>query len=106
MADPQPADDLSTVLAPYLPLLGALRRRTPVDADRTSLVEADGPELAVGHRPSVLAGAIHRMTAYRAGEAGSTHDAIAGLYGVTPSETRAITPLLQARLQLTTTQPW
>jgi SNF2 family DNA or RNA helicase len=40
MADPQPADDLSTVLAPYLPLLGALRRGTPVDADRISLVEA------------------------------------------------------------------
>ena len=39
-ADPQPADDLSTVLTPYLPLLGALRRGTPVDADRTSLVEA------------------------------------------------------------------
>ena len=66
----------------------------------------DGPELAAGHRPSVLAAAIHRMTAYRAAEAGSTHDAIAGLYGVTPSDTRAITPLLQARLQLTTTQPW
>ncbi len=40
MADPQPADDLSTVMAPYLLLLGALRRGTPVDADRTSLVEA------------------------------------------------------------------
>src|SRR5487761_1751362 len=66
----------------------------------------DGPELAAGHRPSVLAAAIHRMTASRAAEAGSTHDAIAGLYGVTPSDTRAITPLLQARLQLTTTQPW
>ena len=39
-ADPQPADDLSTVLTPYLPLLGALRRGTPVNADRTSLVEA------------------------------------------------------------------
>jgi len=40
MADPQPADDLIAVLAPYLPLLAALRRGTPVDADRTSLVEA------------------------------------------------------------------
>jgi SNF2 family DNA or RNA helicase len=39
-ADPQPADDLSSVLTPYLPLLAALRRGTPVDADRTSLVEA------------------------------------------------------------------
>lgn len=66
----------------------------------------DGPELAAGHRPSVLAAAIHRMIAYRAAEAGNTHDAIAGLYGVTPGETRAITPLLQARLQLTSAQPW
>jgi SNF2 family DNA or RNA helicase len=40
MADPQPAGDLASVLAPYLPLLGALRRGTPVDAGRISLVEA------------------------------------------------------------------
>jgi hypothetical protein len=66
----------------------------------------DGPELLAGHRPSVLAAAIHRMTAYRAAEAGTTHDAIADLYKVAPAETRAITPLLQARLQLTPAQPW
>jgi SNF2 family DNA or RNA helicase len=40
MADPQPADDLSAVLAPYLPLLGALRRGAPVDPGQASLVEA------------------------------------------------------------------
>ena len=67
---------------------------------------SDGPELAAGHRPSVLAAAIHRMTAYRAAETGTTHDAIADLYGVAAGETRAITPLLQARLQLTSAQPW
>lgn len=40
MADPQPADGLSAVLEPYLPLLGALRRGAPVDPGRASLVEA------------------------------------------------------------------
>ncbi len=40
VADPRPAGDLSAVLMPYLPLLGALRRGAAVDADRTSLVEA------------------------------------------------------------------
>jgi SNF2 family DNA or RNA helicase len=39
-ADPQRADNLASVLTPYLSLLGALRRGTPVDADRVSLVEA------------------------------------------------------------------
>jgi hypothetical protein len=66
----------------------------------------DGPELLARHRPGVLAAAIHRMVGYRAGEAGITHDAIAGLYGVTPGETRAITQLLQARLKLTSVRPW
>ena len=67
---------------------------------------SDSPGLLAGHRPSVLAAAIHRMAAYRAAEAGITHEAIADLYGVTASETRAITPLLQARLQLPAVQPW
>jgi superfamily II DNA or RNA helicase len=40
VADPPPADDLTAVLAPYLPLLGALRRGRPVDPGRASLVEA------------------------------------------------------------------
>jgi SNF2 family DNA or RNA helicase len=40
VADPRPADELSSVLTPYLSLLGALRQGTPVDADRTHLVEA------------------------------------------------------------------
>jgi SNF2 family DNA or RNA helicase len=39
-AHPPLADDLSSVLTPYLRLLGALRRGTPVDAERTGLVEA------------------------------------------------------------------
>jgi hypothetical protein len=54
----------------------------------------------------VLAAAIHRMVGYRAGEAGVTHDAIAELHRVTADETRAITPPLQARLQLSTQQSW
>ena len=66
----------------------------------------DRPELPAGPRPSVLAAAIHRMIGYRAGEAGITHDAIAGLHRVTADETRAITPPLQARLQLSAQQPW
>jgi len=40
VADPRPAEDLTSVLASYLPLLAALRRGAPVDAGRTSLVEA------------------------------------------------------------------
>jgi len=67
---------------------------------------SDGPELLAVHRPSVLAAAIHRMAGYRAGEAGITHDAIAELYQVAATETRAITPLLQARLKLSPQQPW
>lgn len=67
---------------------------------------SDGPEIAAAHRPSVLAAAIHRMVGYRAGEAGNTHDAIAVLYRVAATETRAITPLLQARLKLSPQQPW
>jgi SNF2 family DNA or RNA helicase len=39
-AHPPLADDLSSVLTPYLRLLGALRRGTPVAAERTGLVEA------------------------------------------------------------------
>jgi hypothetical protein len=66
----------------------------------------DGPALLDGHRPSVLAAAIHRMVGYRAAEAGVTHDAIADLYKVAPADTRAITPLLQNRLRLAPTQPW
>ena len=66
----------------------------------------DGSELLAGRRPSVLAAGVHRMIAYRAAEAGSGHEAIADLYGVAASETRAVTPLLQARLQLTQAQPW
>ncbi len=46
------------------------------------------------------------MAGYRAGEAGITHDAIAELYQVAATETRAITPLLQARLKLSPQQPW
>ncbi len=67
---------------------------------------SDGPELLAVHRPSLLAAAIHRMVGYRAGEAGITHDAIAALHQVTASESRAITPLLQARLRLSPEQPW
>jgi hypothetical protein len=67
---------------------------------------SDHPELPAGPQPSVLAAAIHRMIGYRAGEAGVTHDAIAELHRVTADETRAITPPLQARLQLSTQQPW
>ena len=67
---------------------------------------SDRPELQAGLRPSVLAAAIHRMIGYRAGEAGVTHDAIAELHRVTADETRAITPPLQARLQLSAQQPW
>jgi hypothetical protein len=52
----------------------------------------------------LLVAAIHRMIGYRAGEAGVTHDAIAGLHRVTADETRAITPPLQARLQLSEQQ--
>jgi hypothetical protein len=66
----------------------------------------DGPALLAAHRPSVLAAAIHRMIAYRAAQAGSAHDAIGGLYRVAAADTRAVTPLLQARLQLTSGQPW
>ncbi|HUY49804.1 MAG TPA: hypothetical protein VMV92_29495 [Streptosporangiaceae bacterium] len=65
-----------------------------------------GPEFPAGRRPSVLAAAIHRMVGYRAGEAGITHDAIAALHRVTATESRAITPLLQARLRLSPEQPW
>jgi hypothetical protein len=67
---------------------------------------SDSPGLLAAHRPSVLAATIHRMAGYRAAEAGITHDAIAGLYRVTAADTRAITPLLQARLQLSAAQPW
>jgi hypothetical protein len=54
----------------------------------------------------VLAAAIHRMVGYRAGETGVGHDAIADLYRVAASQTRAMTPLLQARLRLSPQQPW
>jgi len=67
---------------------------------------SDGPEFLAVHRPSVLAAAIHRMVGYRAGETGITHDAIAALHRVTATESRAITPLLQARLRLSPEQPW
>ena len=67
---------------------------------------SDGPGFAGGPRPSVLAAAIHRMIGYRAGEAGITHDAIADLHQVTASETRAVTSALQARLRLSSDQPW
>jgi len=66
----------------------------------------ESAEFLAVHRPSVLAAAIHRMVGYRAGEAGITHDAIAELYRVPGTETRAITPLLQARLKLSPQQPW
>jgi hypothetical protein len=46
------------------------------------------------------------MIAYRAAQAGTGHEAIADLYGVAASDTRAVTPLLQSRLQLTSAQPW
>lgn len=67
---------------------------------------SDRPELPAGPRPGVLAAAIHRMIGYRAGEAGVTHNAIAELHRVTADEIRAITPPLQARLQLSEQQPW
>jgi hypothetical protein len=66
----------------------------------------DGPELLVGRPPSVLAAAIHRMVGYRAGETEAGHDAIADLYRVAASQTRTVTPLLQARLRLSPQQPW
>lgn len=66
----------------------------------------DGPALLTAHRPSVLAAAIHRMVGYRAGEPGTSHDAVADLYRVTAGDTRAITPHLQARLRLSPAQPW
>ncbi len=66
----------------------------------------DGPEFPAGRQPSVLAAAIHRMIGYRAGEAGTTHDAVAELHRVTSAESRAVTPMLQARLRLSPDQPW
>jgi SNF2 family DNA or RNA helicase len=39
-ADAQPVDELASIPAPYLPLLTALRRGTPVDSGRARLVEA------------------------------------------------------------------
>lgn len=66
----------------------------------------DSLELPAGQRPSVLAAAIHRMVGYRAGERGITHEAIAQLHRVTAAESRAVTPLLQARLRLSVNQPW
>ncbi len=66
----------------------------------------EGAELLAVHRPSVLAAAVHRMVGYRAGEAGITHQAIAELYRVEGTETRAVTPLLQARLKLSPQHPW
>lgn len=66
----------------------------------------EAPDLAAGQRPSVLAAAIHRMIGYRAGEVGVTHDAIADLHRVAAAETRAVTPMLQARLRLSQDQPW
>lgn len=66
----------------------------------------DSPGLLAGQPPSVLAAAIHRMVGYRAGEAGITHDAIAQLHRVTAAESRAVTQMLQARLQLSPDQPW
>lgn len=67
---------------------------------------SEGPEFLAVHRPSVLAAAIHRMVGYRSGEAGITHDAIAALHGVASSESRAITPPLQARLNLSAERLW
>jgi hypothetical protein len=67
---------------------------------------SDGPEFQAAHRPSVLAAAVHRMVGYRAGEARVTHDAMAELYRVAATETRAINPMLQARLKLSPEQPW
>jgi hypothetical protein len=65
----------------------------------------EGPDSLGGQPPSVLAAAIHRMIGYRAGQTGVTHDAIAGLHRVTAAESRAVTPVLQARLRLSE-QPW
>ena len=64
------------------------------------------PEFQDRQRPSVLAAAIHRMIGYRAGETGVTHDVIADLHRVTAAESRAVTPVLQARLRLSPDQPW
>lgn len=66
----------------------------------------DGPGLLDRYRPSVLAAAVHRMVGHRAGQAGTTHDAIADWYKVASADTRAVTPLLQSRLRLTQAQPW
>ena len=67
---------------------------------------SDGTELLTVHRPGVLAAAIHRMVGYRAGEAGTSYDAIAEAHRVAAADTRAVTPLLQARLKLSARQPW
>jgi len=67
---------------------------------------SDDPRFLAGNRPSVVAAAIHRMVGYRAAEAQVTHDAIAHLYRVAATDTRTVTPLLQARLQLSPEQPW
>ncbi|MGH3276836.1 MAG: hypothetical protein ACRDNZ_21215 [Streptosporangiaceae bacterium] len=64
------------------------------------------PEFLAANRPSVLAAAIHRMVGYRAAEMGITHDSVAALHQVTAAESRAITPLLQARLRLSPQEPW
>ena len=66
----------------------------------------DADALLAAHRPSELAATIHRMVGYRAGEAGVTHDRTAGLYQVEAARTRALTSLLQNRLQLSAQQPW
>ena len=66
----------------------------------------DADTLLAAHPPSELAATIHRMVGYRAGEAGVTHDRTAGLYQVEAARTRALTSLLQNRLQLSAQQPW
>ncbi len=66
----------------------------------------DADALLAAHRPSELAATVHRMVGYRAGEAGVTHDKVAGLYQVDVARTRALTSLLQNRLQLSAQQPW
>ena len=66
----------------------------------------DADALLTAHRPSELAATLHRMVGYRAGEAGATHERIAGLYQVEAARTRDLTSLLQKRLRLSTQQPW
>ena len=104
---PEPHGDLNPVA---IRLWRKVPRRTvsrsPCAARQRGGGSVTAPSSRRTNQPSVLAAAIHRMVGYRAGEAGITHDAIAALYRVTATESREITPLLQAGLRLSPEQPW